>query len=375
MDFTDTITENTLRAIRFERPEHIPIIFWINPACWHHYPQDALFELMAEHRLLFPPSGVLRKSAWGRLTAESLGLRTDFTSEDTVLPELSPWERAGEPYTDTWGCVWETTDDGITGAVTEHPLADWDALQDFTPPDPAQTNGMAAINWSAIEDKIRKSSTEGKHSAGGLEHGHAFLRLSYLRGYEELLLDMADGEKRLRQLIEMVEEFSIGIVQRYVNLGVAMMRYPEDLGMQLGPMVSPKHFRTYIKPIYERLMAPANNAGCVVHMHSDGDIRDLVDDLVVSGVDALNLQDLVNGIDWIASNLKGRVCIDLDIDRQQITRFGSPEQIDNLIRQEVQKLGSPEGGLMMIYGLYPGVPLENIKAIMDAMERYAAFYS
>jgi len=29
----------------------------------------------------------------------------------------------------------------------------------------------------------------------------------------------------------------------------------------------------------------------------------------------------------------------------------------------------------MIYGLYPGVPLENAGAIMDAMERYAAFYS
>jgi uroporphyrinogen decarboxylase len=112
-----------------------------------------------------------------------------------------------------------------------------------------------------------------------------------------------------------------------------------------------------------------------VHMHSDGDIRDLVDDLVVSGVDALNLQDLVNGIDWIVANLKGRLCIDLDIDRQQVTRFGGPEEIDGLIRREVEKLGSPEGGLMMIYGLYPGVPLENIKAIMDAMERYAAFYS
>ena len=112
-----------------------------------------------------------------------------------------------------------------------------------------------------------------------------------------------------------------------------------------------------------------------MHMHSDGDIRDFVDDLIVSGVDAINLQDLVNGIDWIEANLKGRVCIDIDIDRQQITRFGSPEQIDKLIRQEVEKLGSREGGLMMIYGLYPGVPLENVKAVMDAMERYASYYS
>ena len=65
----------------------------------------------------------------------------------------------------------------------------------------------------------------------------------------------------------------------------------------------------------------------------------------------------------------------LDIDRQRITPFGSPSEIDALIREEVEKLGSPKGGLMMIYGLYPGVPLENAKALMDAMERYATYYT
>ena len=353
MDFTDTITENTLRAIRFERPEHIPMIFWINPACRHHYPQDALLELMAEHPLLFP----------------------EPASQSNLPSDLYPWEQAGTPYTDAWGCIWETTDDGITGSVTKHPLADWDAMRSFTPPDPARTNGMAATGWSAVKDKILKAKAEGKFIAGSLEHGHAFLRLSYLRGYENLLFDMADADKRLRRLIEMVESFSAGIVQRYVDLGVAMMRYPEDLGAQHGPMLSPEHFRKYIKPIYEHLMAPAREAGCLIHMHSDGDIRELVGDLAAGGVDALNLQDLVNGVEWIATNLKGRLCIDLDIDRQKITRFGTPAQIDELIRGHVQKLGSPEGGLMMIYGLYPGVPLENVKAIADAMERFAAFYS
>jgi uroporphyrinogen decarboxylase len=353
MDFTDDITENMLRAIRFEKPELIPMVFWINPACWHHYPKEILFELMSKHSILFP----------------------DFTSQDNVLPEPAPWELADKPYMDAWGCVWETTDDGITGSVTQHPLSDLDALQSYAPPDPAQTNGMAATDWSTIKAKILKAKKEGKFGVGSLEHGHTFLRLSYLRGYENLLLDMADGEKRLWQLIEMVESFSLVIVQLYLDCGVSMMRYPEDLGAQLGPMLSPGQFRTYIKPVYERLMEPAREAGCLVHMHSDGDIRALADELIISGVDALNLQDLVNGIDWIAANLKGRLCIDLDIDRQQITRFGKPEQIDELICTEVQMLGSREGGLMMIYGLYPGVPLENVRAIADAMEKYATFYS
>lgn len=349
----DTIDRNTVRAIRFERPDYVPIVFWINPACWHHYPRELLLELMDCHRMLFP----------------------DFGGEDEPEPDLAPFERAAAPYTDAWGCVWQTTDDGITGAVTGHPLADWGALECLVPPDPSASNGVIPIDWAEVKDRIAAAESGEKHYVGSLEHGHTFQRLSYLRGYENLLLDMVDDDARLRRLIETVETFNAQIVQRYLDLGVAMMRYPEDLGMQVGPMLSPHQFRKYIKPVYERLMAPARQAGCLVHMHSDGDIRGLVDDIAVSGVDALNLQDLVNGIDWIAANLKGRVCIDIDIDRQQVTRFGTPRQIDALIREEVEKLGSPIGGLMMIYGLYPGVPVENIKALMDAMERYAGLYS
>ena len=71
--------KNILRAVRFERPESIPMIFHINPACWHHYPQNALQDLMEAHPGLFP----------------------DFQrSEGLVEPELLPYARAGAPFTD-----------------------------------------------------------------------------------------------------------------------------------------------------------------------------------------------------------------------------------------------------------------------------------
>jgi len=346
--------ETMLRAVRFESPDYIPMRFSINRSCWHHYPQDALQDLMEAHPLLFPE---FRRSP------------------EPIVPEYDPWERAGVPYTDSWGCVWETTDDGITGAVVGHPLADWAAFDGYTAPNPEVDFGWGPIDWDAEAQRLRTAVQEGRLASGGLRHGHTFLTLAYLRGYENLIYDMADGDPRLWTLIEMVEEFNLAIVRRYVELGAEWMSYPEDLGMQCGPMLSPDQFRTYIKPTYERLMAPARETGCVVHMHSDGDIRALVDDLIDGGVQVINLQDLVNGLDWIEQHLAGRVCIDLDLDRQRITRFGTPEQIDALIHEEVRRLGSPRGGLMMIYGLYPGTPLENVAAIMDAMERYATYFS
>ncbi len=342
--------DNTLRAVRFDAPERIPISFSISPACREHYPQDALGELMAAHPLLFP--------AFEKSDAHS-------------TPEYAPWRRAGEPYTDSWGCVWETTQNGITGSVVRHALPDWPLFRDYRPPSPDEHNGWSAVNWKNIRESIAKSKKNGRLARGQLRHGHTFMTLMYLRGYENLIFDMCDEHPQLPALIEMIEEFNIGLVERFLESGIEWMGYPEDLGMQQSPMLSPELFRRYIKPSYKRLVAPARQAGCVIHMHSDGRIRELVDDLVDVGIDVLNLQDLVNGIEWIRANLKGRICIDLDIDRQRITRFGTPAQIDDHVRNAVAQLGSPDGGLMLTYGLYPGVPLENIAALMDAMERHS----
>ena len=345
--------ENTLRAIRFERPEYIPMSFHINAACWHHYDQDALQDLMEDHPFLFP----------------------NLVRQDDVQPHYQLNQRKGQPYADPWGCVWETSDDGLEGTVQRHPLADWSAFEHYAAPDPNVTNGIYPIDWQGLRVRTTQQKESDQLVRAGLPHGHTFLRLQYIRGYEDLLFDMADRDGRLHKLIAMVSDFNYEYVLRCLQLEPDIMSYPEDLGMQVGPMVSPACFREYILPVYRRIMKPARDRGCIVHMHSDGDIRALVDDLIEGGVDVINLQDLVNGVDWIAGKFAGRVCIDLDIDRQDITVRGTPERIDGLMREEVEKLGSVQGGLMMIHGLYPGVPLENVKALMDAMERYATYYS
>lgn len=349
-----TPRENLLRAVRFEEPDHIPMQFVINASCWHHYDASALFDLMGAHPLLFPgfrrPDGEFR-------------------------PDLLPNARAGIPYVDPWGCVWRTTDDGIVGTVHDSPIRSWENLAAFRPPDPAVTDGLGPIDWTRAGAELAAAKRRGEPAIASLPHGHTFLRLQDLRGYEGLLFDMTDGHPDLGRLIDMVADFNLGCVRRWLDLGPDMLQYPEDLGMQAGPMLPPELFREYIKPVYRRLMGPAKERGVLVHMHSDGDIRTLADDILECGVDVINPQDLVNGIDWLAKHLAGRVCIDLDIDRQKVTPFGTPRDIDDLIREEVQKLGSRRGGLLMVYGLYPGVPLANVAAIMDAMERYSGLHS
>lgn len=346
--------ENILKAIRFESPEYIPMTFSINAACWQNYSQDFLFDLMESHKLLFP----------------------DFKRpEGKYSPDFALVARKDSPYTDDWGCLWETTENGITGTVTRHPLKSWTDLRHYKAPDPEVCTGIGPVNWRELEANFKKAREDGEITRGGLRHGHTFLQLCDIRGYENLMFDMADDEPGLRELAAMVEDFNMSIIRRYINMKADIIHYPEDLGMQTGPMLSPRHFREYIKPSYQRLMQPAREKGSIIHMHSDGHLHDLIDDIIDGGVQIINLQDLVNGIDWIAGRFAGKVCVELDIDRQFITTKGTPEQIDALIHEEVSKIGRKDGGLMMVFGLYPGTPPQNVKAIMDAMEKYALYYS
>ena len=343
--------ENILRAVRFERPERIPMQFWINQACRNHYPPAALDDLQASHPYLFP------------------GFRP------STPPPAAPQSTSPNTYVDAWGVSMASPEAGIAAVAIQHPFADWRALEQYSPPPLPELTAEERRQPDLAAANRRAAVAAGTLVVGGLPHGHTFLRLCDLRGYEALTCDMADGEPRLTRLIEMVEAHNAAAVQCALRRGAEWMEYPEDLGMQVGPMLSPAHFRQYIKPSYRRLMQPARAADCIIHMHSDGDICDLVDDLVDSGVQVVNLQDLVNGIEWIRQRFKGKVCIDLDIDRQNVTRFGTPAEVDALIRTEVETLGSREGGLMMIYGMYPGIPLANAQALMDALEKYATFYS
>lgn len=345
--------ENLLKTIRFQSPDYIPMTFHINAACWNHYDRNALLDLMEAHPFLFP----------------------DFQRPASFPePEYDVNARADMPYTDDFGCVWKTSMDGIVGSVVEHPLADISRYPAYRFPDPEKSMGLGPVDWGAFEAEVARQKALGQMTYGDLRHGHTFQQLCDIRGYMDTLMDLTDEEPEVLELLEQLCQFNLAQIHHFLRADVDIVRIPEDLGMQMGPMISPGLFREHIKPLYQRMLEPVRRAGKIIHMHSDGDIRTLVDDIIEGGVDIINLQDLVNGVDWIGKKFRGRTCVDLDIDRQKITPFGTPAEIDAHIRHCIETIGCPEGGLMLIYGLYPGVPLENAAALMDAMTRYAGFY-
>lgn len=345
--------ENYIRNARFLGPKWIPSSVIISGASWDQH-REAMEDVCIRHPLFFPDV----HKGW-----------RDYDNYD-----FGHAHRAGHPDTDTWGCTWQTAVDGLVGTVVNSPLQDWDDLDSYQVPDANTTLDWGPVDWAQMRENVAQT----KHSGGlvrvGTAHGFLFLRLQYLRGFENLMIDFATDEPRLHTLIDRIVEHNMVIVRNFVEMGVDEIFYADDLGTQTATFISPSDFRKWLKPAYTKMMQPCKDAGILCGFHSDGRTLDILMDQVEAGVDMVNPQDLCNGIDNLAKYIKGRTCINLDIDRQTVVPYGTRKEIFDLMEEETRKLGDPSGGLMFIAGIYPPTPPENVDALCCALEKYMTYW-
>jgi uroporphyrinogen-III decarboxylase len=170
----------------------------------------------------------------------------------------------------------------------------------------------------------------------------------------------------------MVLNYNMREVEKTLANKPKIVHFGDDLGNQTSLPMSPEHFRKYLKPCYKKIFGACRDAGAHVYLHSDGHILEIIDDLIECGVTVLNPQIRANTLDGLVEKCKGKVAVNLDLDRQ-LFPFCTPEEIDEHVREAVVKLGSKEGGLMLTAECEPDVPLENIEAICQALEKYRLF--
>jgi len=315
------------------------------PATWQRYREE-LEELVMRYPIIFGP----------------------YEKGSKDFDAFSGTYREGE-YTDEWGCVWKNVQPGLDALVVGNPLLDWSNFKDYEPPDP-----LAGRDWEAIENRFEEAKKEGRLAVGGFPHGFMYQRLYYLRGFENLMVDIATDSSSLHELIDMVFQYNMKQVEKFLEIGANMMHFGDDLGIQNRLPMSPEHFSKYLGPCFAKIFGACREAGVHVYLHTDGHIVEIMEDLIEYGVTILNPEDYPNGLDAIASKCKGKVCVDLTFAQQYFPIF-SPQEIFDYFEEVLVKLGAKEGGLMWYAEIEPDVPKKNIEVICQAIEKYSLYYS
>ena len=340
-------TANYLKAVTFCHPEWIPAKVRIMPASWLAHG-DAIERIVLSHPELFPEyePGAYRH----------LRLERNY--------------RTGE-WVDAYGIVWHNLTEGLDSFPVQEraPLRDWQAFDTFSLPDPLGRDHFGdPIDWEQRRREVAVARIEGGLAKGGLWHGAMYMILTYLRGFDNVMIDIALREPRLDRLIDMVLSYNLTLIDAFLGAGVESMSFGDDMGLQKSLPMSPADWRRYLKPCFKAMFAPCRAVDALVYLHSDGCILDIIPDLVECGLNVINPQFRANGFDGLRRVAMGKVCIDLDLDRQ-LFPFGGPAELEGHIESAVAALNLPAGGLMLTAEIGPDVPLANVEAICRALEK------
>lgn len=265
-------------------------------------------------------------------------------------------------YTDAWGCEWHVAEPGVVGEVKGRVFTDWTQLNEYEAP----WELLDSINISEIN---RICSRSEKFMLAATET-RPFERMQFLRGTEDLFMDLAYGEKEIYVLRDKLHKFFVKEMEIWAKTDVDGVSFMDDWGSQNALLISPELWREFYKPLYKDYCDILHSRGKYAFMHSDGNIESIYPDLVEIGVDAINSQLFCMDMEKLGREYAGKITFWGEIDRQHIIPFGTQEEVRGAVRRAVEALlkGKKTGVIAQCeFGIKDSK--ENIEAVFDEWNR------
>jgi uroporphyrinogen decarboxylase len=195
-----------------------------------------------------------------------------------------------------------------------------------------------------------------------------------LRGWDQFLMDLANGGSFIEDLISMMVESQLANLSRYLQaVGdyVQIIQFGDDLGMQDRTQISRRMYQNYIMPAHQRLFQYVHqNSDCAVFLHSCGSVSSLIPDLIDAGVDILNpVQTSAANMDpvYLKKEFGDQITFwGGGCDTQHVLTNATPEEIEGHVSDRL-RIFAPGGGYVFnqIHNIQANVPPENITAMFD----------
>lgn len=328
-----TSRERVMKTLNFERPDRVPRDLWTLPGA-QFQQREAIDALLSCY-----PFDIGKAS-------NSPG--TNKTALDDPLCVGN--------YTDDWGSVWQRAEPGVIGEVKYPAISDWSALAHYKLP------------WRLIQDRsfddVNRRCDDCDLFVLSAVTARPFERLQFLRGSENLFMDIADDSKEFRSLLRMVHGFYLEDIRGWCQSHVDGIFLMDDWGAQQQLLISPDTWRAVFKPLYSDYCDVIHAANKSVFFHTDGFTSPIWQDLIEVGVDAINAQLFTMDIESLAEQFKGQITIWGEIDRQHLLPFGRPQDVAQAVRR-VHASFDGDGGVIAQCEWGINNPPENIAAVFE----------
>ncbi len=261
---------------------------------------------------------------------------------------------------DWWGAGFSTEEEGYF--VADSPLAGNKDLAAYSWPDPHQPGLLDSAKQIIAQD-------EGQHFIVPNFGFALFERGWSLRGFDRFLMDLALDPDYAAELLETITEIQLVLIQRFLELDVDGGYFGDDYGAQKSMLISPKLWRTLVKPRLARLFAPFRKAGLPVIMHSDGQIAEILPDLLEIGLTTYNpAQPEVIDHRWLRATFGERLAYYGGVSTQTVLPTGTQAEVREAVSTCIETLAPENTGLVIApsHRMMTDISTENVQALLEA---------
>ncbi len=238
---------------------------------------------------------------------------------------------------------------------------------------------VEALPTPRIETPADDSILRAWHTAGLPVFGYAGSLYEWswwLRGMEQFMMDLAADASMAEAVLEKVAGHTEQLAVASARLGIDVLCFYDDVGMQSGMQIAPRLWRQFIKPRWRRVLDAARAAAPQARffLHSCGQIEPILPDIIELGFHVLHpVQPECMDFEACYRRYGDAIVLSASLSSQRILPFGSPEAV----RREVQRLAGMVGPkrraiLMPSNRIQPETPWENVVAFADEARRQRA---
>jgi len=352
--------ERMMTAIRRGQPDRVPI--------WELIINRPVITALCPE--LFSPDKVAQYE-WG--SCGGFLLQADFVENEdldgiTIFEDYRVQEEIDDvTFVDEWGITWRLNEHGIPYTVG-HPIKDESDFDAWQPPDPDADHRFESLELALKRFKGEKAIVFLSHDAFEFSH--------YLRGMTNLLMDYVMNPEFVHRIARAVTDYKVRVLARAAELGADILCTGDDYAHRGGTMMSPTHFREFVVPYLQETVDVAKARNMPFLKHTDGCLWQVMDDIVGTGIDCLDPIEPIAGMDIgdVKERYGDRIALAGNVDCTQLLTFGTPEQVEEAVKETIAKAGVG-GGLILASSnsIHPAVVPANYRALVEAGRRHGVY--
>jgi uroporphyrinogen decarboxylase len=232
------------------------------------------------------------------------------------------------------------------------------------------------INDNELSEGAKRLRAVTDRAVIGLFGGNLFEVGQFLYRNDKFMMLLAAEPKHAHRFLDKLVEIHLTNLERFlaaVGEHIDIILFGDDLGMQTGPMMSPKMYCEFFKPRHKLLWNRAKQLADVkVMLHCCGGVLELLSHLIEAGLDAINpVQISCSGMN--AGQLKAEFGSEITFwgggcDTRDVLPDGTPQQVAEHVKKQVGILRRGGGFVFQqVHNILANVPPENIAAMLDAV--------